>query len=1150
MFKSYKPVSLLLLTGALSFAGGLHAELVPDKPGAQVIQQSGKISGTITDTMGPVTGASVVVKGTTHGTISDLDGNFTLENIPAGATIVISYIGYITQEIAYTGQTTLNITLEEDTQKLSEVVVTALGIKRETKALGYAMTEVKGEDLNANLVNPVSALQGKVAGLEISGSDGGLFGSTKIQIRGVSTLGKNNQPIYVVDGIILSNDIKEGNPDWDNNPNDYGNELKNLNPADFETVSVLKGAAATALYGSRGLNGAVVITTKSGKAGQGLGVQVTQTLGIDKVTSTPRLQNEFGPSYLAGYVNYGNKDANGSYYVYDTYGQFAYNNDGKESILSQDQGFSFGPAFDGRQIEYYDGTYRPYSPLKSNFKDAYETGVNSTTNVAISGGNEKTTFYTSLSYKHAEGTLPRNEFQRFSFLGKASHKITDRINIDFSMSFANSTPKNPQINIGENFVSGTWGRMYDPQYGKSRYKGAHGGIANNSYGDEYGNMPGKGTWWRIFENTYEQKETSVRPTLKLEIDILDWLKFNTEGSYNYYYTRYEAKEKGQGYANIGEDNDNGGRYTMRQTTKEQTNFNVNFIGNKTFGDWTVNGFLRGEYFENYYQSQEMATEGGLVVPNQFFIANSKKTANYKGEISDTKKMLSIAFQAGVSWKDQIFVDVTGRNDWSSALVYSDGHGTHSYFYPSINGSWLASTTFREQLPEWISFAKIRASLAQVGNDTSPYSINSAYTLSTFTGNSSNYYGLEVPSIMASTNLKPERKTAWEVGLDWRFFTNRIGVDFTYYKENTRNQIMQISVPYQSGLKHQLINAGNIQNSGIELALNTTPIRTNDLEWELNFTYTKNDNKIISLHENVADFVLLQGNVDYGNYRIGSVAKVGSSYGLLMTDSQVKIDEESGLPVIGWHDSSRTGYLSRDMTNIREIGSIVPDFLGSISTRINYKNWSLYIGTDMRFGGYVASYNARYGTAYGFTRQSLDGAPNHGGIPFTSQYDNVTYLDGVIPNGIILAGTSITQPSGEQYIVGSGLLSSTGETYLELIAKGKIEPTHASGWHYRNNQWTNAAFDRGVVNDSWVKKLNYIALRDVSLSYRVPTSFANKIKAKNMNLTLAGHNLGYLLNSMPNKENPESISGTAAGEFRIRSFQGVTSSFTFTVNVGF
>ena len=1136
MLKRLKTVSMMLfLMGTTT--GAAFAAPSNGVDDVKITQQSETATGVVKDALGEtVIGASVIVKGTTNGTITDFDGNFSLPNVKKGDIIQISFVGYQTQEVAWTGAP-LNITLKDDTQALDEVVVTALGMKREKKALGYAVTEMKGEDLNANVVNPVSALQGKVAGVEISQSDGGLFGSNKILIRGASTLGANNQPIYVVDGIILDNAINNSNDaDWHQSNSDFGNELKNLNPDDFETVSVLKGAAATALYGSRGLNGAVVITTKSGKGKKGLGINFSQTLGIDVVTASPEFQNEFGPGYLPGYIDWNNP--------FDSYNAWYTNADGMHSVVPLDGYYGFGPAFDGSDIEYYDYSIVPYSAQKNNYKDAHDTGFNTNTNIAVSGGNETTNFYTSLSYKYATSTTPNTSFDRLSFLAKASHKITDNVLIEAGITFANSNPKNPETNLGERFIDGTWSRMYNAKAGRNMYKGAHGGLAQSQYGDAYGHMPGRDVWWNLFENEYSRKETTVRPNVKLSWDFTDWLKFVAEGSYNYYYVRYENKQPGQGYANEG------GGYSMGNTTKEQTNLNVNLHANKQLNDdFEIHGFVRGEYYNSVAQAMSMNTNGGLVVPNQFFINNSKNQIGYSGVINGEKTMMSVVGQVGTSWRNQLYLDVTGRNDWSSSLVYGDGHGTFSYFYPSVSGSWIITESFRDKLPSWISFAKVRASWAQVGNDTEPYIINSAYALNTSTTLDGNkIYNLRMEPKSYDANLKPERKSSWEVGLDLRFLENRINLDATYYKENTRDQIMTISVPSVSGLSQQLVNAGDIQNQGFEISLNTTPIENKDWTWDLNLTWTKNISKIIELHPNVANYIGLAGDVAYGNYRVGAVAQVGGEYGLLLSDSATKIDKESGLPVVGYHESSRTGYWSRS-GEVTEVGSIQPDFLGGLSTTLRYKNWRLGVSLDARFGGKVASYGSHYGTAYGFLKESTVGAPGHGGKTWTSAWDNVTYHDGIIPEGILLAGTSIGQPDGTFYTVGSGKYSS-GETYAELISKGKIEPTHQAGWIYRNNQWVNASYDRGVVNDSWFTTLNYIALRDVNLTYSFPENIASKIGAKNLNLTLAGHNLGYLLNSMPNGENPEAVRGTAAAEFRVRSFKGVTSSFTFTINATF
>jgi len=1102
---------------------------------ATVPQVGNKVTGTISDLMGPVTGASVIVKGTTNGTISDINGNYSLE-VSNGQTIQISFIGYTTQEIRYAGQPVVNVTLKEDSKLLDEVVVTALGMKREQKALGYAVTELKGDDLKNNSINPVASLQGKVAGVEISGSDGGMFGSTKIQIRGASTLKGNNQPIYVVDGVILDNSTGSvGDADWSQNAGDYGNELKNLNPDDFETVSVLKGAAATALYGSRGLNGAVVITTKGGGKFKGLGVNFSQTLGVDHVFSTPDLQNVYGEGAMSGYVDYGQTDASGSYYKFDNLGQFFLNGDKKHTFVgSADWGMSNGPAFDGSEIELYDRTMGTYSAVKNNFKDTYNLGFNSNTNLSVQGGNEKTTFYSSLSYKYAEGTLPNNSFDRLALMVKASHKINDIVDVAGSVSFANSRPRNAQVNIGENFANGTFSRSYDPDYYKKKYLGEHGGLASNDYSDQYGYVPGRGLWFSIYENEYTQKETAVRPMLEVNVKMADWVRFKAEANMNYYYNRAENKELGTGYANEG------GSYKLSQYTKEQTTVAGTFTFNKAVSDFNVGGFIRGEYYNNFAQTVAVSTNGGLIVPGQYFLSNSKDPVNTSdSKISGTKQMMSAVFAANVSWKNQLFLDVTGRNDWSSALVYTNKSGNYSYFYPSVSGSWLLSETF--ELPEWISLGKVRASWAQVGNDTQSYYINQGYTLGTTLQSNGSIYSLSVPTKAYDPNLKPERKNAWEVGLDWRFLDNRVNVDATYYKENTKDQIMDIAVPSVSGINQQLINAGNIQNQGIEIALNTIPFRNKDWEWNVDFTYTKNENKIIELHPNVANYITLTGDVAYGNYRIGSVAQVGGAYGLLLTDSKAAVDEETGKKILRFTNTGRSAYFARS-GKIEEIGSLTPDFLGSVSTGLRYKNLSMRVALDMRFGGYVASYNNRYGMAYGYTETSLRNRDEaHGGITWTSQYANtkgVTFHDGVVPDGIFATGTMVTTPAGASVNVG-------GMTYQEAMDAGYVEPSHATVSNYFNNSW-----GQGTVNEDWVTKLNYIALREISFGYSVPQSFANKLGAKTMSLALSGRNLGYLLNSMPNNVNPEGVRGNSATEFRERSFSPYTANYMFTINVGF
>ncbi|EJX01183.1 secreted protein containing TonB-dependent receptor, beta-barrel [gut metagenome] len=1120
---------MLFLMGASS--GAAYAAANPGVTDVKITQQNGNCTGVVVDAAGEtIIGASVVVKGTTNGTITGIDGDFSLSGVNKGDIIQISFVGYQIVEVKWDG-TPINVTLKDDTQLLGEVVVTALGLKREEKALGYAVTEVKGDELKAaNTVNPVAALQGKVAGVEISNSDGGIFGAAKIQIRGASTMGNNNQPIYVVDGVILDNGVS-GNDDlnWGADSNDYGNELKNLNPDDFASVSVLKGAAATALYGSRGLNGAVVITTKSGKSGSGLGISFSQSFGIDHAYKTPDIQTVYGPGAYTGRY-----DANGDGNIWDL-NQFQVNANGEHTLIgAYSQGF--GPKYDGSMIETYDGTKTKYSPIKDNMLDMYQLGFNTNTNVAIHGGNDKTTFYSSISYKHAESTTPNNTFERYSFLVKATHKLNDWVDVAASVNFANSTPKNAARNIGENFVNGTWNPLYDADYFRHKYLGDHGGLANAAYGDLYANVPGTSYWFGIDKNEYVQKETVVRPTFEVNVKITDWLKFKADANMNYYYNRGENKQLGTGYANEG------GYYGIWQNTKEQTTFGGSFTWNKSISDFYVGGFARFEYYNTSSYGYSVETKDGMVVPGQWFVDNSKSPKVSSGGLKSEKRMLSAIAALNLGWKNQLYLDITGRNDWSSALVYANGTGNHSYFYPSVSGSWIITETFREQLPEWISFAKIRGSWAQVGNDTDPYYVNQAYGFSTIElPEGGNIYTNTLNTIMKAANLKPERKNAWEIGLDLRTFKNRLNLDITYYKENTKDQIMEIQTPWVSGISTKLINAGNIQNQGFEVALNTIPFQNEDWEWGLDFTWTKNTSKIVELHPDAADYISLAGQVNMYDYRIGAVAKVGGTYGMLMTDILPARDKQ-GRVLLNYSDTRRAVYERRSGV-VEELGDMQPDFLGSMSTNLRWKDLSLHVGLDMRIGGMVAMYSNRYGSNAGWTESSLKYRDaSRGGLTWTSQFaggsQGITYDDGVILDGVFAPGTKATGIDGQVHDI-------SGMSHQEAVDKGIIEPTHAGAYHVFRNSWAE-----GVVNDDWVHELNYIALRDISLSYRIPSNWAAKLGAKSMNLSLAARNVGYIYNSLPNNVHPESVRGNRAAEFRIRGYEPYIRNYTFTISAEF
>ena len=515
------------------------------------------VTGSVTDAADgtPLPGVNVVVKGADKGVGTDFDGNFRIE-VAKGAVLEFSYVGYATKEVTVSSSV-INVSLEVASEGLEEVVVTALGIRKEVKALGYSMTEVKGDIISqSNVVTPVSALQGRVSGVSIGASDGGLFSNTKIQIRGVSTLNSNNnQPIFVIDGVILENEVSDASM-WTQNSNDYGNILKNINPDDIADISVLKGAAATALYGSRGMNGVILIKTKSGKGFKGLGISISQSLGIDHVHRHINFQNEFGRGTLAGYIGYGKKDASDRYYKYDA-SQFAYDDKDRRSLLAVPSSLSYGPEYDGKPIIGWDGKEMPYSASPNNILDIYDLGVNSNTYIALKGGNEKGSVYLSDSYNVRTGTLPNNLFERNALALRANYELADWLKIRGSVTLTNSLAKNAKNNIAQSTFEGALSEKFFRSFDVKKYKdrkfwqAKHGGIPQEAQGDEYAEIPGKGLWWRFHENNEEQKETVVRPIVGLSARLYDALHLNLEANANYYNIKFEQKNLGSEYMNAG-----------------------------------------------------------------------------------------------------------------------------------------------------------------------------------------------------------------------------------------------------------------------------------------------------------------------------------------------------------------------------------------------------------------------------------------------------------------------------------------------------------------------------------------------------------------------------------------------------------------------
>ena len=1097
MSRNLKPIGLVLAAGTILFPQFANADAIEPKA-TEISQQSGEVTGVVEDPLGPVTGASVIVKGTTNGIITDLDGKFKLSGVKPGQILQISYVGYKTQEVKYTGQSVLKIKLEEDSQALDELVVTALGMKRSEKSLGYAMTELSGEDIaKVNSPNPINGLQGKVAGVQINMGNSGPQSSQRIIIRGNTSLDGNNQPIFVIDGIIIDNEVTKTGQGQD-----WGNDLKNLNADDFESMSVLKGAAATALYGSRAANGVILITTKKGRKGEGLGISVSHTQTWEKIYAYPDMQNEYGTGSSPAWT---------------------LNSDGTENRYVS-AGRSFGPRFNGKTF-YVDGQEMIYSAKEDNLKNLYQTGHYMNTNVALQGGGEKSAFRFSYSNLNSEGLTFNNEFKRNSFSLNASHDISERLKAEGGFSYIESSTQNPTIQGGDGSP------IYDFMYSVARDYDTNYWLQDKRYispaGDGYNSQDPYGyskTLYDYLENKYTQDEMSMRAYLNLDFKLLDWLSLKVKGDIYKLYTTNESKIMATGASNY-----DGAAYKIHENKKDQYKITGMLTAQHSFGDFNISGSVAVEQWdtrEGYHNSE---SQNGLTVPGLFDMTNSVQKATTDVRYDTNKKRInSIYAFVNMDYQGVYFLDVTGRNDWSSALIYDNGTGQTSYFYPSVGGSWLFVDDLRDVMPDFMSFGKLRASYAVVGRDCNPYvTTGTGYYMfdntfdNYFDGSTYPYYKFDKDEL-PNLNLKPEKQHAIELGLDMRFINNRIGFDFAWYKTNTKNQILSLPVASESGVSSRWINAGNIQNQGIELLVTATPIQTKDWHWDLSFNLTRNRNKIIELADGVEMYQLKGGGVDTQAY-----ATVGGSYGDIYTSYGYKRNEN------GEKLLNADGSYIRSNESVK-IGSLQPKFLWGATTSVSWKGITFNAVIDARFGGDIFSGSYYYGMNSGNIASSLAGRDTqYGGLDrtLTDGTGRVVH-DGIIPEGVFQDGSVI----GGQDV--------SGMSYQQAYEQGLVEPLSAYKYYDNVYGWSGGIREEGIHECSW------IALRELSLYWQVPKKWTQKAFIQNLNVGLIIRNVGYLYNSLPDNIHPEGLNTTYSSEYLESGGAVFSRNVGFSVNVSF
>lgn len=1101
-------------------------------------QEKITVSGVVREESGQsLPGATVSEKGTNNKVTSDANGNFSI-TVARTARLVITYVGYNSQEVSATSANVPVVLSPSSSQSLSEVVVTGFGMRKETRKLSYSVSEIKGGELTrANTANLVNALQGKVAGVMINQGASGPQSSSRIRIRGNASISNSNtQPLVVVDGVLIEPGTT-GNDSWGENP-DFGNIMKNLNPDDYESVTVLKGAAATALYGSKAQNGVLLITTKKGRQRKGLGVSFSHTQSYDKAYKLYDLQNQFGGGINPEFQ----KDANGVDIV-----------DAANSAYWTG-GYSFGPKFDGRMVKDADGRmikWEANDPL-----DFFETGKYINTNVAVEGGSDVTTFRFSYSNLSNSSVMPQNSLNRNSFALRATQKIGKILNLDASVNYSNLRSTNPQRNgSNENpLFAFTYyrPRHVDLNYYTKNYIDSGGGYRGRSAPPTLDPYALSRTAFRLFEDDRKQKENNLIANIDLTANVTPWLSLLIRANSNVYNDKLERKQLGEG-ANFS-----GGLYQISQTS--YTTYRVQGLANitKQFGnDYDLNFSLGGETYRNtganYNNSR---TDGGLKVPRLFTIANSTNTAVTEALIRDGRRTDAVYAYGDLTWKNMLTLNVSGRNDWSSTLTYRDGHGDHSYFYPSVGLAWIFTELpfFSSRTSSILSFGKIRASFsytgldaaAQLTNQAGYYSLNGQFNAP---GNVNRPIYTFSSGTIGNPSLKNELSRELEIGADIRFFNNRLGFDVAYYKKNTFNQILELPVPVEAGASSRILQAGNVQNQGIEVLLTANPVRGKDFNWNSTFTFTRNRNKIIELYPGVTSKEL---ELAFGADVVAKAIE-GEEYGVVETGhafATYQAKDAAGKPIShpsngmrvigsapnGSTNGAYTFLRSQDYDQTRKkLGSIMEDFLLGTTQEITYKNFNLNFQIDSKFGGLMASATHQYGGANGSLENSLPGRNAElGGVQFDD--NGVTRHDGIIPEGVLNDGLSV--------VVGGQTIDLGGMTYAEAVSKNYLKPIAAYVYYENLTQWSSGIREYSVFENSWV------ALREVSVGYNLPASLTKKISFNTLRVSLTGRNLGYLYKTAKEGINPEGIFTNRSAGFAEYGGWPYVRSLGFNINATF
>ena len=1022
----------------------------------------------------PVIGASVIVKGTALGTVTDVNGRFELSGFPPSATrLLISYISLMAKEVAIAPQ--VSVTLKSDTHLLDEVVVTALGISREKKALGYTAQEVKQNALvqgkDNNLLN---SLSGKIAGVRITNTQGDV-GSSRIVIRGETSIAGENQPLFIVDGIPVDNSQLNAR----SSGRDFKNAIADLNPEDIKTLTVLKGPNAAALYGARAAHGAIVITTKGGdKRQKGIGITLHSSTQVSFVATLPEFQNLFGQG--AG-------------------GRFSYV-DGKGAGVNDGVDESWGPRLDiGLLIPQFDSPLdadgnrvaTPWVSHPNNVRDYFRMGISTNNGISVARGDDKYQFRVGYNYEKQVSIVPDAGTNKTNISLNTDYHLAKWIVVGATANYivytapslpGSATPSGSNVRSNSPMLQFLWfGRQVDTNSLKADY--------TRNWNSSYYDNP----FWSASYNTQSQERHRLIGDLHAEFRLTDGLNVRFRTSTDWYNDRRKSKVKwgsagaGSPYGSYAED-----AYTVKENNTEVLATYIKQL-NKNWGIDALLGFnVRNKQYENNYQAAPR-----LAVADLYTLTNSRDPLTSSNDFYRLRQY-GLYGSIQLDYRRWAFLNITGRNDWSSTLPVDN----NSYFYPSVTASVLLSEAFGWR-SKAVNYLKIRGGWSQVGADANPYQLATVFTSETaFNGNplqSSSTIGM-------NPNLKPEKTSSIEAGFEVAFWDNRLYLDFTYYKTDSRNQILKLATTAASGYTSQVRNAGHIRNRGYEIQLGAVPIQTSKgFRWNLDLNYGANSSKVVKLDDEglITSYQLYSSGIQI-------LASVGEAYGTLFGTSYVRdangnvVVDANGLPKIS--------------TTNKTLGKFTPDWTGGISNTFSYRSLSLSFLIDASVGGSIFSNTNKTGKYTGVLANTLSGRDaEHGGLwYYTDAMGNNVRLSESPSYSVSSDGLYYAQVNGQSTRVYQDGIMVEGVT--ESGSKNE-EVVSAEKYYHRIYS----------IAEANVYDASYVKLREVALSYRLPRLWTQKLHLQEASVTLTGRNLWTIYKSVPNID-PESAltTGNAQG----------------------